>query len=191
MKSNISENSKVVNTTIEDFDNIICLFHQAIKLQGLKNYKVWEAIDEVALKEDIKNNLQYKIVNGNNILCLFSIQRNDPFIWRNKDKNNAIYLHRIVVNPMFKGQRQFEKVLKWSIELAIKEKKNFLRMDTWADNLQLIEYYKTFGFKFIENYKTKNTKKLPSQNRNLNVALLEYKINKSQKVDDISLINQF
>jgi hypothetical protein len=46
-------------------------------------------------------------------------------------------------------------------------------MDTWADNHKIIEYYKSFGFEFIENYKTANAIELPIQNRNLNVALLQ------------------
>ena len=46
-------------------------------------------------------------------------------------------------------------------------------MDTWADNTKIIAYYKSYGFKFIENYKTTNDSELPIQNRNLNVALLE------------------
>lgn len=176
MKNNILENFDVTNTTMADFENVIWLFKETMKLQGQKNYKVWETIDEGALKEDIKNRLQFKIVIENNILCLFSILRNDPFIWREKDKDNAIYLHRIVVNPLFKGKKQFEKVLKWSIDLAKKEKRKFIRMDTWANNLQLIEYYKTFGFVFVENYKTANHKSLPIQNRNLEVSLLEFEI---------------
>ena len=51
-------------------------------------------------------------------------------------------------------------------------------MDTWADNEKIIEYYKTFGFKFLENYKTSNEPELPIQNRNLEVALLELKLDK-------------
>ncbi len=40
-------------------------------------------------------------------------------------------------------------------------------MDTWADNSKLIEYYKSFGFEFIKNYKTTNAPELPIQNRKL------------------------
>ena len=46
-------------------------------------------------------------------------------------------------------------------------------MDTLTDNEKIIDYYKSFGFEFIENYKTTNVPELPIQNRNLNVALLE------------------
>ena len=47
-------------------------------------------------------------------------------------------------------------------------------MDTWAHNPHIIEYYKNFGFTFLENFKTPDTTELAIQNRNLDVALLEY-----------------
>ncbi len=114
---------------------------------------------------------------GKKILCIFSIQYNDPFIWRDRDQDDALYLHRIVVNLEFKGQKQFEKVLKWAKQFARQNGLKFVRMDTWADNKKIIHYYRSFGFEFIENYKTPNAPELPSQNRNLNVALLEMKVN--------------
>lgn len=171
------ENLNVSNTSLKDLEQIKWLFDESLKLKSKNGYKVWESIDETALHKEISNNLQFKIVKDETILCIFSIQYNDPFIWRDRDKNNAIYLHRIVTNPNFKGQKLFEKVLTWAIEHARKENKKFIRMDTWADNHQLIDYYKSFGFMFIENYKTADTEELPLQNRNLNVALLELILN--------------
>jgi hypothetical protein len=54
-------------------------------------------------------------------------------------------------------------------------KKNlkFIRMDTWAADLRIIDYYKGFGFRFIENYVTPDTRELPVHNRKLALALLE------------------
>ncbi len=167
---------KIINTTKGDLNTVLWLFEQAIALQGKNGYKVWEGIDKIALQKDINEGLQYKIVKGNDILCIFSIQHNDPFIWRDRDQNNAIYLHRIVVNPNFKGQKQFKKVLNWAKQFTEENNLKFVRMDTWADNKKIIDYYKSFGFEFIENYKTANASELPIQNRNLNVALLEMKV---------------
>jgi ribosomal protein S18 acetylase RimI-like enzyme len=169
----MTDDIKITNTTKEDFPKVLWLFEQAMKLQGKNGYKVWENIDKAGLEKDIEHNLQYKITKNNEVLCIFSIQYNDPFIWRDRDKNDAIYLHRIVVDPNFKGQKQFEKVLNWAIQLARQDNLKFIRMDTWADNERIIQYYQTFGFQFIGNYKTPNAPELPIQNRNLNVALLE------------------
>jgi len=168
-----TDSIQIVNTTKEDLDIILWLFEQAMELQGKNGYKVWSGIDKIALEKDIENGVQYKIVRGNDILCIFSIQHNDPFIWRDRDQNDAIYLHRIVVNPNFKGQKQFEKVLNWAKQFARQKNLKFIRMDTWADNEKIIAYYKSFGFEFIEYYKTTDAPELPIQNRNLNVALLE------------------
>jgi|KBSSwiStaDraftv2_1062776.scaffolds.fasta_scaffold01757_6 ribosomal protein S18 acetylase RimI-like enzyme len=170
-------NIKIYNTTIKDLDIVLWLFEQAIKQQGKNGYKVWEGIDKNALQKDIEDRLQYKIVKGDDILCIFSVQHSDPFIWRDRDQNDAIYLHRIVVNPNFKGQKLFQQVLNWAKQFAQQNNLKFVRMDTWADNIKIIDYYRSFGFEFIETYKTTNTQELPIQNRNLNVALLEMKLN--------------
>lgn len=177
MQADKTDDIKIVNTTIEDLGIIFHLFEQAMKLQGKKGYKVWDEIDKTGLEKDIQNRLQYKILKGKDILCIFSIQYNDPFIWRNRDQDEAIYLHRIVVNLKFKGQRLFEKVLSWAKQFALQNNLKFVRMDTWADNKKIITYYQSFGFEFVENYKTTDAPELPTQNRNLNVALLEMKVN--------------
>jgi len=174
---NKADNINILNTTTEDLETIFWLFEQAMALQGKNGYKVWEGIDREALLKDIQGGLQYKIVKGDDILCIFSIQFHDPFIWRDRDQSDAIYLHRIVVNPNFKGQRQFQKVLDWAKESARQNNLKYVRMDTWADNFKIIEYYQSFGFEFVENYRTKNEAELPIQNRNLNVALLEIELN--------------
>lgn len=176
-----TESFKIVNTTKSDLPVVLWLFEQAMNLQNKNGYKVWESIDQAGLERDIETGLQYKILKGDDIVCIFSIQYNDPFIWHNLDKNDAIYLHRIVVNQNYKGQKQFEKILFWTIEHSIQQNRKFIRMDTWADNQQLIDYYKSFGFRFIKNHQTTDAKELPTQNRNLNVALLELNLDKEER----------
>jgi hypothetical protein len=65
----------------------------------------------------------------------------------------------------------------WCKQYALQSHLKLVRMDTWADNKKLIDYYKSFGFEFIENYKTPDSPELLFQNRNLCVALLEMKLN--------------
>ena len=168
-----TNNIEITTTTKDDLKHVRWLFEQAMKLQGKNGYKVWEQIDEIALAKDIEKKLQYKIVNGLEILCIFSIQLNDPFIWRERDQSDALYLHRIVVHPKFKGQKLFQSVLDWGVQFCKQNNLNFVRMDTWADNLKIIEYYKTFGFTIVENFRTSDSLELPLQNRNLDVTLLE------------------
>lgn len=165
----------IVPTERKDQDTVLWLFEQAMILQGKDGYKVWNKIDKDSIENDIAAGLQYKVIQDNHILCIFSIQYSDPHIWRERDRADAIYLHRIVVHPEFRGQKQFEKVLNWTKGFVLKHDRKFIRMDTWADNTRIIDYYRTFGFKLIENYRTPDIPALPIQNRNIEVALLELK----------------
>lgn len=163
----------ITNTSLDDWAMMTGLFKKAMELHGKNGYKVWAEIDEASLKRDIENHLQYKIMRNGHVLCIFTAQYSDPFIWQEKDKGDALYLHRAVVNPDFKGQKQFEKILNWATQRALQNHLKYVRMDTWADNTKIIDYYKSFGFKWIGNHKIGDEPGLPIQNRNLEVALLE------------------
>jgi hypothetical protein len=176
MSLKATEIYKIENTSTEDLNFIYGLFEEAINYIKKNNYVGWTTYDKNFIKQDINKKLQFKITNGNDILCLFSICFSDVLIWREMENGDAIYLHRIVVNPAFKGQKQLKKILNWIIEFANEKGLKYIRMDTWADNTNIIEYYKSYGFQFLENYKTPNTLELPDQHRNLKVALLEMKL---------------
>nr|WP_302328286.1 MULTISPECIES: GNAT family N-acetyltransferase [unclassified Sphingobacterium] len=109
-------------------------------------------------------------------MCIFSVQYTDPVIWREKDKNDALYLHRVVVNPVYKGQKQFMKVLNWAKEHALQKGLKFIRMDTWAENTKLTDYYKSYGFEVAEYYTTPNEAGIPIQYRNVEVVLFEMEL---------------
>jgi ribosomal protein S18 acetylase RimI-like enzyme len=170
--------TEIIQTTPADLETVLWLFARAMELQGKNGYKVWQTIDNNTLRKDIADGLQYKLIEGNDLLGVFSVQLNDPFIWRDRDRNDAVYLHRIVVNPRFKGQKQFQKIVDWATAFARKKGLSYVRMDTWADNQPLISYYRTFGFRLIEYYTTPNAVELPVQNRNLHIALLEMELSK-------------
>jgi ribosomal protein S18 acetylase RimI-like enzyme len=167
---------RVDNASPDDLPFICELFEQGIAFQKSRNYIGWNSYDTNYIRKDIDGKLLFKIIVEENILCVFSICFNDRLIWRDMEKGDAVYLHRIILNRQFAGSKAFEKVLEWSIRFARDKGLKHIRMDTWADNSRIIDFYKGYGFRFIENYKTSDTEDLPVQHRNLNVALLEYSL---------------
>jgi GNAT superfamily N-acetyltransferase len=165
---------QVLNTETADLDLVFRFFDESIRYQEARGYPAWRNYDKNAIIKDIEDKLQYKVVVSGEIGIVFSIRYSDPVIWRHLDKGDAIYLHRIVVNPAFKGQKLFGKILEWSLARCLEKGLTSLRMDTWADNPMIIEYYKSFGFRFIENYTTPDSAELPAHNRKLALTLLEY-----------------
>jgi ribosomal protein S18 acetylase RimI-like enzyme len=165
---------KVNNTRKEDLPLIFEMFDQSILYQEEKGYPVWRDYDKNAIIKDIENKNQYKVVTDLETAIVFSVAYSDKIIWRHLDQGNSVYLHRIVVNPEFKGQKLFGKILEWAKNHCRQKGLKSIRMDTWADNPTILEYYKTFGFKVIENYTTPDSIELPVHNRNLALTLLEY-----------------
>ena len=107
----MSKSTKVINTTQDDLDTIYGLFESAIAYQRKNTYPVWKGYDKNALIKDIEEGNQYKITMGKDIAMLFSVCYSDPLIWGERENGNALYLHRIVVNPAYKGNKLFAMVL--------------------------------------------------------------------------------
>lgn len=167
---------EVVNTEMSDLEQIFELFEHSINYQEKKGYPVWRNYDKNAIIRDIADRNQYKIIIDSKTAMIFSVCYTDKIIWRDLDEGDSIYLHRIVVNPEFKGQKLFGTILDWVITHSKQKRLSSIRMDTWAANPTIIDYYKSFGFAFIENYTTPDSEELPVHNRNLALTLLEYKL---------------
>ncbi len=167
---------EVKNTTLTDLPFIYELFDRSVEFQEKRGYPTWRGYDKETLIADIENKNQYKVLVDSEIGIVFSVCYSDKIIWREMETGDALYLHRMVGNPAFKGQRLFGSVLAWLVSHARQRGFRFVRMDTWADNANIIDYYKGFGFTFIGNYITPDSLELPAHNRLLAVALLEIKL---------------
>ena len=167
---------EILNTNPNDLPQIFNLFDRSIEYQEKNGFPTWKNYDRSVIAQDVQDKNHFKVVTDSKIAMAFSIRYTDALIWRTKEKGDAIYLHRIVVNPEFKGQKLFGFIFQWAIDQAKNKRLQFVRMDTWANNANIIAYYKSFGFVFVENYTTPNTESLPVHNRNLTLALLEYKV---------------
>jgi predicted GNAT family N-acyltransferase len=167
---------KVKNTEMNDLELVFNLFEQSINYQEKKGYPVWRNYDRNAIIKDIENKNHYKVVIGAKTGIVFSVAYADKIIWRDLDKGESLYLHRIVVNPELKGQKLFGKIVDWAIGHCQQKGLKSVRMDTWAANPTIIEYYKTYGFSVLETYTTPDTTELPVHNRNLALTLLEYRL---------------
>jgi ribosomal protein S18 acetylase RimI-like enzyme len=166
---------QVRNTEMAELGQIFDLFGQSIVYQEEKGFPVWRNYDRSSIVNDIENRNQYAVVLGSTLAIVFSVGLADRVIWRELDKGDSLYLHRIVVNPKFKGQRLFGKILGWAKIHCQQKGLHTIRMDTWADNPTILSYYKAFGFIVIENYTTPDSIDLPVHNRNLALTLLEYR----------------
>jgi hypothetical protein len=109
---------EVRNTGMSDLQQIFELFEYSIDYQEKNGYPIWRNYDKNTIIRDIENKNQYKVIVDSQMGIVFSVCYADKVIWRELDIGNSIYLHRIVVNPEFKGRKLFGLILDWAIKQA-------------------------------------------------------------------------
>lgn len=167
---------KFLNSKPEDLDEIFRLYDLAIEFQKTVFNKSWLPFDRNFIEREIAEKRNWKIVVDNRIACVFSIAFEDRLIWKAKNADAAIYIHRITTNPDFRGQKFVPKIVEWARNYAKSNGKDFVRMDTWGDNQKLIDYYKNCGFEFLGIVTPDEIEKLPKHYEGITLGLFEMKL---------------
>lgn len=175
---------KIENTTKDDLQKVLELYDLAIDLQKIKFPECfWPKFDIDLIKNDIAEKRQWKIMVDGEIGCIWTITFSDPQIWEEKNVDPSIYIHRIAINPKFKGQKFVPQIVNWAKEFATQQQKEFIRMDTCGKNYGLVRYYTSCGFDFLGMKKLKNTDGLPAHYTDIEVCFFEMNLKQNALFD--------
>jgi ribosomal protein S18 acetylase RimI-like enzyme len=154
-------NQKISNCVLDDRDKILSLYKSARDLQTQKGMVVWPLFEKDLIEKEIREQRQWKLVVNDTIACNWAITFSDKEIWGEKDKDDAIYIHRIATNPIFRGNRYIDKIVEWAKEYAKQKDRRFVRLDTLGNNTSLIKHYTSAGFQFLGMIELPDTSNLP------------------------------
>ncbi|MDY8137787.1 GNAT family N-acetyltransferase [Aquimarina sp. 2201CG5-10] len=172
---------KVENSTTNDIDEIFRLYKIASEYQkSKKTVVVWPEFERELVETEIKENRQWKLIIDNQIACIWTITYSDEQIWEERNKDSAIYIHRIATNPEFRGENFVAMIVNWAKEYALHQNKDFIRLDTLGNNTKLIKHYTNAGFDFLGMFDLKNTQGLPDHYSTAPACLFEINIDKNQ-----------
>jgi hypothetical protein len=66
-----------------------------------------------------------------------------------------------------------KEIIKWAKDYAANNNIKFIRMDTWADNKKLLEYYTGCGFDYVGEVTMEKTDGLPKHYEGISLSLFE------------------
>lgn len=167
---------EILNSNINDLDLIFSFYEEATLFQKTKFHKNWQSFDWEMVKKEILEKKQYKIISEGKVAAIFAVAYSDPKIWKEKDLEPSLYLHRIVSHSDFKGKFLVKEIINWSIQQAKNLNLKYIRLDTFSGNTNLIEYYIKCGFNLVGVTTMEKSKDLPSHYAGTSLALLEIKI---------------
>ena len=164
----------IKNIVSADIERVFALYRIAANYQKEKRTViVWPSFDREMVEIEIAENRQFKLLVNNEVACIWAITFSDEQIWENSHKERALYIHRIAVNPDFRGNNYVDTIVAWAKEFAIEKGIQFIRLDTLGENTKLIEHYKNAGFAFLGLFTLKNTSNLPQHYKLAPVCLFE------------------
>lgn len=168
----------IENSTANDIDEIFRHYSIAREYQKIKEtVVVWPEFDKQLIETEIAENRQWKLMIDEKIACVWAITFSDEQIWEARNKDAAIYIHRIAANPEFRGRNLVAVIVAWAKEYAKKYDKDFIRLDTLGNNIKLIQHYTNAGFDFLGMFDLKDTTGLPGHyQHNDPVCLFEIKL---------------
>lgn len=168
---------QIINSTLADHALIFRFYDMAVTYQKTVFHKHWGGFDEDLVMTEIIENRQWQIQNDDGTaMCVFATTFTDAAIWKEKNDEPAIYIHRIVTDPEFRGANFVEHIITWAVNFGGKNGKKFVRIDTWGDNPRLVNYYIRCGFTFVRNVAITSEDKLPKHYDGISLALLEISI---------------
>ena len=170
---NARNSMRFENAVPADIDIIFDLYGAAIEFQKKIFHHNWLGFDRSMVEREIEEKRLWKIIDEEQIACIYSVVYSDPMIWRERSEDSAIYIHRIVTNSDFRGRGYARTITEWAKDFARTNNIRFIRMDTWGDNQKLIGYYQDCGFKFLGLTAPEISDALPKHYVGISLSLFE------------------
>jgi len=149
------------NATPTDIPVLLELYKKGSQFQQNVFGKSWQSIDTVRVETEIRENRLWKIVDEESIACIFSVVYSDPLLWQERNADPAMYIHRIVTNPDFRGRGYIGKITAWARDHAKTKRLRFVRLDTWADSDKLVGLYVKNGYRLVSTIEVTASKATP------------------------------
>lgn len=168
---------RIERTVIADIPMVEKIYSEARAYQFQQSGYGWPVFSKSFIENEITEKRHFKVLGKDDEMAgVFSIVKAEPIIWNDKDGKEAIYLHRMAIRNSYRGKNIAKKVVDWAMVEAWKNKKKFIRIDTWANNEALTDYYRKLGFEWIGKKQLPPTSDLPEHYNNIEVNLFEIRL---------------
>ncbi len=167
----------IESSVLEDVPRIFELYRIATDYMKSKNQVHWPEFPKKLIIDEINENRQWKLLINGKIACVWATTLSDELIWGKENKTPSVYIHRIAVNPDFRGQKLVKKIIDWANTYGKNKNLTFIRMDTVGLNKPLISHYENLGFDFLGTKEIENTNGLPEHYKEGEVCYFQKEIN--------------
>ena len=164
---------RVESATLSDLPAIRGVYADATEIQRAQGAVIWDEFPRPLIIGEIETGRLFRIMDGDAVAGVFSVAYEDEAIWGERERGDHIYLHRIARATKHPGRGIMEAVLEWAWSECRRLGRAGLRIDTWASNQALIDFYERKGFRFVGVRSIGVEPRLAPHYQGIDLALLE------------------
>jgi GNAT superfamily N-acetyltransferase len=163
---------KVVRADQRRFNDVYGLLNAARNWHLTTAREVWPVFEPEAISKDIDAGRVFVCSKDDECLATLTLTDADPLIWDDAEVP-ALYLQKLASKRERAGQGIGSFVINWAKRHALEQRKQFLRLDTWATNLRLKNYCESQGFAHVRTVFFSKNSPLPYHYRGSSMNLFE------------------
>ncbi len=107
----------IQNSQPEDADLLLTFYEIAIAHQKKVSSNHWQGFSRDLTETEIAEKRQYQIIINGEVAGIFMVAFQDPLIWTGRSED-ALYIHRIVTHPNFRGFAFVKEIIWWAKQYA-------------------------------------------------------------------------
>jgi len=170
---------KIIRSTSSAATEFRDFWNAALAYQKAAGLPLWPPYPSEKIETEIQSGLHFSAFLPDDVLAgYFSLALSDELIWEEKERGDAIYIHRMCGNPKCKGKNLAASILTGAYGFVTGAGRKFIRMDTWADNPRLLNYYISCGFRHVRNRQLGIVPGLLPHYKNINLALFQNEVDR-------------
>lgn len=164
---------RIETATLSDLPTVRAVYAAARDIQREQGAILWPEFQQQLTITEIETGRLFRVVDGDALAGVFSVAYDDEAIWGERERGEHIYLHRIARATTYPGRGIMRPILEWAWEECRRLARVGLRIDTWASNQALIDFYERQGFHFVGVRRIGVEPRLPPHYQGEELALLE------------------
>ena len=150
---------------ISHLEKIMDMYDSCVAGMIKKNIDQWDETypNKEVIKEDVKRKTYFIAIIDQEIIGGINIdQEQDPtYLTINWEDKTASFLvvHRLGVKEEFWNKKIGKKLMRFAEDLVVEKNLKSIRLDTYSNNPQAINFYKKLGYKQLGSINLKPNKK--------------------------------
>jgi ribosomal protein S18 acetylase RimI-like enzyme len=169
----MNSSMRIEPATLSELNAIRAVYSGAREIQRAEDAIVWEEFPMELTVAEIEEGRLFRVLDGDVLAGVFSVAYDDEAIWGGHERGEHIYLHRIARSVTYRGRGLMSVVLEWAWAECRSLGRVGLRIDTWASNQALIDFYEGLGFRYVETRSIGVEPRLAPHYQGIELALLE------------------